>query len=130
MSLHGDLLEQAGRLARQEPRKPKQASLRRAVSAAYYALFHLLINEATRLFLSGVQREALRLRLARAFRHSAMKHVSQVFAKDQIPRKLHLGGYAFPLQPELRFVAGAFCDLQDARHDADYTWRGASLAIT
>ena len=91
MSLHGDLLEQAGRLARQEPRKPKQASLRRAVSAAYYALFHLLINEATRLFLSGVQREALRLRLARAFRHSAMKHVSQAFARGQIPRKLHLG---------------------------------------
>ena len=48
MSLHGDLLDQASRLAVQEPRRPRQASLRRAVSAAYYALFHLLVDAATR----------------------------------------------------------------------------------
>ena len=46
MSLHSDLLDQAGVLVRLEPRKPRQASLRRAVSAAYYALFHLLSEEA------------------------------------------------------------------------------------
>ena len=38
MSLHQDLLAQARHLLRKEPRRPKQASLRRAVSAAYYAL--------------------------------------------------------------------------------------------
>jgi len=47
MSLAKDLLDQANRLARSEKSKPKQASLRRAVSTAYYALFHLLIAEAT-----------------------------------------------------------------------------------
>ena len=41
-----DLLEQAKHLASRERTKPKQASLRRAVSTAYYALFHLLISEA------------------------------------------------------------------------------------
>lgn len=53
MSLHGDLLAQARSLLRREPRRPKQASLRRAVSTAYYALFHLLIHEATRMLVSG-----------------------------------------------------------------------------
>jgi hypothetical protein len=47
MSLATDLLEQARHLLRRERRRPRQASLRRAISAAYYALFHLLIEEAT-----------------------------------------------------------------------------------
>lgn len=34
-----DLLQQAYDLANKEPTDPKQASLRRAVSTAYYALF-------------------------------------------------------------------------------------------
>ena len=46
MAYHDDLLRQALQLVRKEPRNPKQASLRRAVSTAYYALFHLLISEA------------------------------------------------------------------------------------
>src|SRR5687767_10606362 len=36
MSLHDDLRRQAWHLATREPRRPVQASLRRAVSAAYY----------------------------------------------------------------------------------------------
>jgi hypothetical protein len=38
MSFADDLLEQAYHLANRESKKPKQASLRRAVSTAYYAL--------------------------------------------------------------------------------------------
>src|SRR5580658_3008387 len=47
MPLANDLLEQAYHLANRERKRPRQASLRRAVSTAYYALFHLLISEAT-----------------------------------------------------------------------------------
>ena len=50
MSLHADLLEQAEQLAQLDPRRPKQANLRRAVSSAYYALFHLLTSEASALY--------------------------------------------------------------------------------
>src|SRR5712691_6919600 len=63
MSLHGDLLAQARSLLRREPRRPKQASLRRAVSTAYYALFHLLIHEATRMLVSGAALDNLRKRV-------------------------------------------------------------------
>ena len=120
MSLHGDLLEQAGRLAQLEPMKPKQSSLRRAVSAAYYALFHLLIDEATVLLLTQTKNRALRHSLARAFRHTTMKRVSSEFAQGRIPRKLQSGNALLQPQQELQFVAETFCDLQEARHDADY----------
>ena len=73
MSLHSELLKQAYSLARKEHKKPTQASLRRSVSASYYALFHLLVDDATRLMLSGHGRSSLRDSLARAFHHSAMK---------------------------------------------------------
>ena len=53
MSLHADLLEQAEQLAQLDPRRPKQANLRRAVSSAYYALFHLLTWEASALYAVG-----------------------------------------------------------------------------
>ncbi|MGA2598499.1 MAG: hypothetical protein ABSH09_16095 [Bryobacteraceae bacterium] len=45
MAYHDDLLKQALQLVRDTP--STQLTLRRAVSAAYYAAFHFLIAEAT-----------------------------------------------------------------------------------
>jgi uncharacterized protein (UPF0332 family) len=59
MSLHNDFLEQARFLAMREARRPKQASLRRAVSTAYYALFHLLASEVAERMIIGPEREEL-----------------------------------------------------------------------
>jgi len=56
VAIHHDLLDQAEHLAAKEPRKPRQASLRRAVSATYYAIFHLLVNEAVVRFVKGPAR--------------------------------------------------------------------------
>ena len=44
MAYADDLLELAKHLANLEPVNPRQACMRRAVSTAYYALFHLLIS--------------------------------------------------------------------------------------
>ena len=44
-------------------------SLRRAVSASYYALFHMPVDEAARLMIAGRDRSALRDCLARALDH-------------------------------------------------------------
>jgi len=71
MAFHDDLLEQAHHLANREPKRPKQASLRRAVSSAYYALFHLLAWEVSR----NWKRPAERVTLARMLDHSPMKKV-------------------------------------------------------
>lgn len=120
MSLHTELLKQAYSLARKEPKKPTQASLRRSISAAYYALFHLLVNEATRLMLSGSRRD-MRDCLARAFQHSNMKQTARAFLRlRRIPDKLASGSIQQQIQQPLLNVASAFVQLQGARHDADY----------
>lgn len=116
MSLASDLLEQAEHLARREPRRPRQASLRRAISTAYYALFHLLIEEATGAL---VARPELRARFARAFEHGEMRGASAAFANPQPARLMTLtGGAAVP--QGVQDVAAAFVELQEARHEADY----------
>jgi len=46
MSFSDQLLEQAYHLLNKDGDEPNEASLRRAVSTAYYSLFHLLIDEA------------------------------------------------------------------------------------
>ncbi len=120
MSLHAELLKQAQFLARKERKKPTQASLRRSVSASYYALFHLLVDDATRLMLSGNVRRPLRDSLARAFHHSAMKQTAVAFARKTIPPKLTTGLNRQRVQQSLVDVATAFVQLQEARHDADY----------
>jgi hypothetical protein len=116
LTLHHDLLEQAQHLALREPNKPRQASLRRAVSAAYYSLFHFLLHEATQL-LFPARPAALRGRASRAFTHSEAKNVCEIFAREK-------GGIkeltTDPLEQQLTEIAGSFVELQEARHRADY----------
>jgi hypothetical protein len=73
MAFADDLLEQAYHLARRERKNPIQASLRRAVSTAYYALFHLLIDEAVGNWAVERQRSVL----ARTFDHGRMKRFAK-----------------------------------------------------
>ena len=120
MSLHSDLLTQARHLARRESKRPRQASLRRSVSASYYAVFHMLIDEATRRMISGSGRADLRHCLARAYAHGNMKKVARQFAGGGVSPKLRPGLNGQPLQRELVAVAAAFVDLQQARQEADY----------
>ena len=121
MSLHGDLLEQAKHLAKKETKRPKQASLRRAVSAAYYALFHHLIDASSRFAVRGGNREALRNAVTRAFDHGEMKKAAGSFAGGGLPALLHPTVPTPPGVPaELKRLAQAFVELQQARHEADY----------
>jgi hypothetical protein len=123
VALHNDLLEQARYLACREPQKPRQASLRRAVSTAYYALFHLLVSEGSQRFVSNKPAD-LRLQVPRAFVHGDMRAACEFITGSAIidPRNsgnlLHL--LALPIEPEIRNVAATFVDLQQARHTADY----------
>ena len=110
VAYHEDLLQQALQLIHNEPRKPKQASLRRAVSTAYYALFHMLISESV----ANWRITNLRSELARAFDHGTMKAAS-----DRL-LQLHFVGERPPVVSALKFVAKTFGELQQNRHKADY----------
>jgi hypothetical protein len=112
MALAEDLLEQAFLLLNKESKNPKQASLRRAVSTAYYALFHLLIQEAS----ANWSRKDMRDYLARAFEHGTMRQASEWAENRAYPLSV-------PAQvvTRLRSVARAFRELQQQRHLADYS---------
>ena len=120
MSLPADLRAQARLLATKASRRPKQASLRRSVSASYYALFHLLVSEATRRLISRSDGDELRNCLSRAFDHATMKTVARQFASRSISPKLKPGLNGQDLQDEIVSVAATFVDLQQHRHEADY----------
>src|SRR5579872_2158037 len=118
MSLPDDLLEQAKHLANREPKRPRQASLRRAVSTAYYALYHLLISEAT----LNWKRAEQRPRLARLFEHGKMREASdgqsrqcKDFMKSNPPP-----GPDLDCAVQLELVARTFSQAQQQRHTADY----------
>jgi hypothetical protein len=113
-----ELLELAQELASLHPDSPHQPSLRRAVSTAYYALFHLLISEAT----ANWQRPELRAALGRVFDHGPMKQ-----AADK--KVTELNNYFKTRPPEglektvalhLRNVADTFGQAQYHRNEADY----------
>lgn len=110
MPLSSDLLEQAFHLASKDRRKPKQASLRRAVSTAYYALFHFLIEESK----SNWRGEEARKLLGRAYEHGLMKTASSRVLNQAFP------GQDRQQVSRLKFVARTFIHLQERRHDADY----------
>jgi uncharacterized protein (UPF0332 family) len=106
MSLPRDLLNAAIDLYR--VRLETQATLRRSVSTAYYALFHLIIETACENW-----PESQRSRVARQFEHKRMKDVSAAIA-DRRP------AVPSPAQAGLIVVANTFVQLQQNRHTADY----------
>lgn len=118
MSLPADLLELADTLARMERTRPKQVTLRRAVSTAYYALFHLLTSESVALLGRNLSPSSGG-RVQRWFDHGEMKKVAGMFSSATPPRQL---APFLPTGPsvDIQKVALAFMRLQEARHQADY----------
>jgi hypothetical protein len=118
MPFPDDLLELAQDLADIRHGRPHQARLRRAVSTAYYAIFHLLISEAT----VNWARPEFRAILARCFDRGPMKQASEAAVsrinnafKDNPPE-----GERKTVNTLLRTVAHAFIQAQQLRNDADY----------
>src|SRR5271166_6820083 len=104
MGIADGLLALAGHLAIPPSPAFEQASFRRSVSTAYYALFHLLISEAVQRWNGS---EEARRGLERAFKHNNMMEVSAVVKK---------GSWKSWSSPQLRVphelldVADAFID--------------------
>jgi hypothetical protein len=110
-----DLLAFAERIIAFDPVSLNPSILRRAVSTAYYALFHLLCDAGSKRIgtISDYQSIA-----ARKYEHGQMKKVSDRFAKSSIDDALKKLIGTVP--PELISVATVFVDLQNYRHRADY----------
>lgn len=99
----------ARKLAKASPMRPRQADLRRAISTAYYALFHALAKDAADL-LVGVGAD----RPDKAWSHTyrALQHGDAKSACEAV-RNMN-----FPAT--IMSCADAFITLQLERHNADY----------
>ena len=102
MAYHDDLLNLGMHLVLTAP--STQASLRRAVSSAYYAVFHLLIAESS----SNWSNVKLRAALGRAYDHGTMKTASNRLLS---PRDFPFTGEDPRVVKDLRFIAQAFMQL-------------------
>jgi uncharacterized protein (UPF0332 family) len=118
MPFADDLLELAQHLASLNEASFGQAGLRRAVSTAYYALFHLLISEAT----LNWGRVELRPVLGRVFEHGNMKSASEKIVSDfnaELKKNPPPSAELTTLK-HLHTVARTFVESQQRRNDADY----------
>jgi len=89
--------------------KPRQSDLRRAISTAYYALFHALAKDGADLFVGAISSRSASAwsQVYRALDHG--------FAKQACLRVPNLD-----FQTPLVDCAEAFVTLQQQRHAADY----------
>lgn len=112
MVLPLDLIQTARRLARSEvSKKPRQSDLKRAVSTAYYAMFHALCRNCADCLIGGTNAD----RSAPAWRQ-AYRAVEHRFSKNQCGNKAVVA--KFP--QEIEDFANLFETLQSKRHSADY----------
>src|SRR5262245_28705078 len=134
--LYRQYLHQARRLAKLDPHRPQQGNLRRAVSTAYYALFHFFIDQSSPFLVGRAgDRESLRQLLGRAYTHTEMAAVARTFRGGILPAAIlrALGSVVVPI--EMRELARQFIEAQDERHLAEYdlstSWiRGEVLDLT
>lgn len=104
-----DLIAQSVRLANASPKKPRDVDLRRAVSGAYYALFHEVAGTGADLLVgtAGANRSTKAWRqVFRALNHGEARSRCQTLP----------AGFG----QELRSMADSFVELQELRHAADY----------
>ena len=94
------------------PGRPRQAMLRRAISTAYYAMFHALCQSNADTLVGDAATGSNAELWARTYR-----------ALDHRPAKNRLASYTSGGAPALSGFASLFGDLQSQRHDADYNPR-------
>lgn len=100
--------------------RPRTVWLRRAVSSAYYALFHCLTLEAGKCLIPHGTPEQ-QLSLTRAFGHREIKDCcGWIAGRATCSRQAILPIVSALTKTSFVGVADSFYDLQEARHHADY----------
>ena len=92
--------------------EPTPAAIRRAISTAYYAMFHALTASNADALIGPVHDQLAAdawIRIYRGLDHG--------YAKSQLQRN------RTGLSADARIFADLFCDLQNERHNADYNPR-------
>lgn len=116
------LFEQAdGLLSLYPRRKPRQTEIRRAISAAYYGVFHFVLTQVADRYIGATLHADPRYALVyRSIQHGGLRALCLEVKKPGVTEKLKpyvpIAGFG----RDIRLFAAALANLQDRRHDADY----------
>ncbi|HWD28358.1 MAG TPA: hypothetical protein VG387_14410 [Rhizomicrobium sp.] len=98
---------------------PRQVILRRAVSTAYYAVFHALCSDAAVTFVNaGVWKS--RVLFYRAFDHGKTKDRCKKLGQNPLPNAERQFFLFESFGAEIRALSNTFVLLQELRHSCDY----------
>ena len=116
------LLDQAARLATpQGAGPPRQVDLRRAISAAYYAVFHTTLVAAADEFVGRTKRSSKLYALVyRSVDHRTLRDLCVEVKKPNLPARYARYVPASGFGRNIPAFAAAFVELQEKRHSADY----------
>ena len=131
LQLSSELLQLAGTKTGAE----QEVTLRRSVSTAYYALFHLLTYETSARLVAGTGEPAVtprrRREVARAFSHAQVRMLCLAFSgwpgpspTGPVQRTLAMVG-TVAVPEDLGIVAWSFVELHGRREWADYDFTTA-----
>jgi hypothetical protein len=121
------LFDQADKLAVMPGRgSPRQADMRRAISAAYYGVFHYCLTAAADEFVGVSHRLTGRYALVyRSIDHKTLKDVCIDVRKQTPPARYSQYIPTLGFSAEIREFAKGVIELQEKRHAADYNPRSA-----
>lgn len=130
------LLAQASRLASREAGAPRQVDLRRAISAAYYAVFHKVLTAAADEIVGVGRRSSALYELTyRSIDHGRLRKLCEDAQKMRLPPKIARYVTSGQFSSEMQTFAAGLVELHQHRHSADYdptvrvTMSDAKLAI-
>jgi hypothetical protein len=117
-----DLINQAAKLIRPPPKGPPlQVDLRRAISAAYYSVFHTTLIAAADTLVGRARRVSPHYALVyRSIDHRTFKTFCELARRSQLPLKYQPYGPQAGFHADIQGFASAAAALQDSRHEADY----------
>jgi hypothetical protein len=116
------LLEQANRLIAPPPAgPPRQVDLRRAISAAYYAVFHATLATAADRYVGAINRATSQYTLVyRSVDHKELRELCSKVSAPKLSGRLTQYIPAGGFDVDIRSYAQALLELQEKRFDADY----------
>ena len=115
------LFEQAEKLITPQVGRPRQVDIRRAISAAYYAIFHAAISAAVDQFIGSTNRDESRYGLAyRSVDHGWLRKLCEEVQKPNPSARFKRYAPAAGFGANIVSFAAAVEELQEKRHFADY----------
>jgi len=116
-----EMLAVAQQLISSETGSANDAQRRRAVSTAYYAVFHATLQWAADRFVGPASRDSAAYTIFyRGFSHTRMAEVCKALDRDFISKPYQNKLKRDSVSKPLRSFCGFFVELQDHRHQLDY----------